>query len=250
VQSDANALTNDNALRTYVEMRPLAGGVTADLLHQAIRGVSMETANRWVDSLNSACKKYEINRSLRRMAAFLGHIALESHGLRKLEESLYYKDAAKVNQKFKAIKTDTEAEGYLRQPEAMANKVYANRLGNGDEASGDGWRYRGRGFIQLTFKDNYAQLSNELKVDFVKNPDLVATPQYAALSAAFFWKKNGLNQLADDARYRALSLRINAGLEGFAEREANRKHALTALCRAILTDMAVALGGAAFSSLL
>lgn len=248
--SAADSFIKDKALRDYVEMRPLTAGLTVGLLRQSIRGVSIARANTWLDSLNSACKTYEINRSLRRMAAFLGHIALESQGLKELEEKLNYTDAERANNKFKAIKTDEEAEAYLRKPEAMANKVYANRNGNGNEASGDGWRYRGRGFIQLTFKSNYAQLSKELKVDFVADPDLVATPQYAAVSAAFFWKKKGLNQLADDAKYMALSLRINAKLDGFAQREHNRKRALSVLCRAVLADMALVLGRGAFSTLL
>jgi putative chitinase len=239
--AENDSFIKDKALRTYVELRPLTGGLTADLLHQAIRGVSVKTATTWVDSLNSACKKYEVTGSLRRIAAFLGHIALESSGLRKLEEGLYYSDPKRINKYFGAIKTDEEAEAFVGHPEALANKAYANRGGNGDEASGDGWRYRGRGFIQLTLKDNYAELSRELKVDFVKNPDLVATPQYAALSAAFFWKKNGLNPLADKEMYRALGLRINSKLLGFAERESNRKRALGVLCRAVLGEMMISL---------
>jgi putative chitinase len=182
------------------------------------------------------------------MAAFLGHIAKESENLNHLEESLYYKDAHRLNLKFAALKTDKEAEAYLRKPEALANKVYANRIGNGDIASGDGWRYRGRGLIQLTGKSNYQDLAKDLKVDFVKDPELVATPKYAAIAAAWFWKKRGLNELADDQRYQALSLKINKKLDSFAEREANRQRALDALCRGVLVNLAMSLRMGGFGS--
>ena len=204
-------------------------------------GVSGAVANRWVEPLNIACRKYEITRSARRLAAFLGHVAKESGSLHRLEEGLYYKEADRVNRKFGAIKTDKEAESYLRKPEALANKVYANRLGNGDTASGDGWKYRGRGLIQVTGKFNYQALAKDLEVDFVKDPDLVATPGYAAISAAWFWKKHGLNELADDEKYTAASLRINKKLDSFPEREANRKRALDALCRGILMNLTMSL---------
>ena len=106
------------------------------------------------------------------MAAFLGHIAHESGSLHNLEENLNYKDPQRLNKIFGAIKTDKEAEAYVNSPEALANKVYANRNGNGDTASGDGWRYRGRGLIQLTGKANYAAFAKDLNVDVVKDPDL------------------------------------------------------------------------------
>jgi putative chitinase len=227
-------------------MRPLAGGLTAGLLRQSMRGVSADTANSWVDWLNAACKRYQITRSLRRMAAFLGHIALESAGLTKLKENLRWTDPKRINKYFDAIKTDEEAKTYVNKPEAFANKIYANRGGNGNEASGDGWKFRGRGLIQLTLKDNYRALKNELKVDFVANPDLVATPQYAALSAAFFWKSKGLNELADEEKYRAAALKVNKKLTGFADREENRKYALRALCRAVLAEMTISVAGGAF----
>jgi putative chitinase len=176
------------------------------------------------------------NRSARRMAAFLGHIAHESGYLRKVEEDLHYKDSQRINEKFKAIKTDEEAEAYVNHPEALANKVYADRNGNGDTASGDGWKYRGRGLIQLTGKANYAAFAKDANVDVVQNPNLVATPQYAALSAAWFFRKHRLNELADAGDYQALSKRINTSLESFPAREAKRKRALEALCLAALVN--------------
>jgi len=132
----------------------------------------------------------------------------------------------------------TESTGaYTRKPEALANKVYANRNGNGDVASGDGWRYRGRGLIQVTGKANYRACGKDLGIDAVKSPELLATPKYAALSAASFWKSHGLNELADAQQYQALSLRINKKLKSFPARENNRKRALNAFCRFQLMQM-------------
>jgi putative chitinase len=221
-------------------MQPLRNGLTASLLRQAVAGVNARRANDWVAALNAACRKYEITHSLRRMAAFLGHIAKESKGLRDLEENMNYKNAQKANHLFRAFKTDADAEPYLSKPEAFANKVYANQGGNGNEASGDGWRYRGRGFIHLTHKNAYKACGRALGADIVKNPELVATPQYAALSAAWFWRSRGLNELADAEMYQALSLRINRKLDSFPEREANRKRALEALCRSMVMDLVFA----------
>jgi putative chitinase len=144
------------------------------------------------------------------------------------------------------FKTAADTQPYVNNPEALANKVYANRIGNGDTASGDGWKYRGRGLIQLTGKDNYAALTKALGVDFVKDPDLVATPQYAALSAAWFWKNHGLNQLADVEDYKALSKRINKSLKSFPQREAKRRHALNALCKAALVNITLAVARRGF----
>lgn len=233
----------------YLELLPLPGGLTVILLQQAMPGVRAVDANTWVIPLNAACKHYEITGSLRRMAAFLGHIAHESGNLRHLEENLNYKDPHRINQTFGAIKTDKEAEAYAHNPEGLANKVYADRAGNGDTASGDGWKYRGRGLIQLTGKANYAAFGQDINVDVVKNPELVATPQYAALSAAWYWKKHRLNRLADAEMYQAVSKGINKSLASFPEREKKRKWALNALCRAVMTDLASSLAHGGFGGL-
>jgi len=229
------------AVRQFVEMQPLPGGLSAALLEESMAGVSGTVAEKWLTALNDACRQYEINRSLRRMAAFLGHIAHESGSLHKVEEGLYYKDAAALNDMFSAFSTDEEAAAYTRKPEALANKVYAKRNGNGDVASGDGWRFRGRGLIQVTGKANYRACGKDLGIDAVKNPELLAVPKYAALSAGSFWKSHGLNELADAEKYQALSLRINKKLKSFPARENNRKRALNALCRAQLMQMSAVL---------
>jgi putative chitinase len=182
--------------------------------------------------------RMKITRSARRMAAFLGHIAHESSYLHAVEENLRYKDADRLTKVFpSAFKTQVDADPYVNKPEALANKVYAKRMGNEDAASGDGWKYRGRGLIQLTGRDNYAAFAKDVNVAIVQNPDLVATPVYAALSAAWFWEKHRLNELADIEAYQALSKRINSSLQSFPEREAKRKYALDVLCRSTLANI-------------
>jgi putative chitinase len=121
------------------------------------------------------------------------------------------------------------AQPYHRNPEKIANKVYADRMGNGDEASGDGFKYRGRGLIQLTGKDNYKACGDALNVDLVENPDLVSSPQYAALSAGWFWDKNKLNQFADANDMTTLTKRINGGTHGLDDRVARTQHAIDVL---------------------
>lgn len=234
-------LSSDNSIREYVEMHPLTGGLTASLLEQAVPGVGDARASQWVAHLNVACREFEITRSIRRMAAFLGHVAHESGSLHKVKENPYYKDARRINNIFGAFSTEAEAEPYIGRPEALANKAYANSNGNGDEASGDGWKYRGRGLIQVTGRGNYAALAKDLDLDVVNDPDLLATPKYAALSAGWYWKKRGLNQLADAQMYQALSRKINKKLDSFPQREARRLRALDVLTRAILTDMTLSI---------
>jgi putative chitinase len=105
-------------------------------------------------------------------------------------------------------------------PEKIANKAYCDRMGNGDEASGDGWKYRGKGLIQLTGKDNYQRFSDATGVDAVGNPELLAEPEMAALSAGWFWSTNGLNALADSKDVLAMTKRINGGTHGLDDRQA------------------------------
>jgi len=223
-----------DVVRGQLETSPLPGGLTARILGQALPRALASKVVHWLVPLNRACERYEIDRSARRLAAFLGHVSLESNDLSATTESLYYRDAHHINGEFRAIKTDAEARAYVRAPQALANKVYANRIGNGDEASGDGWRFRGRGLVQLTGRANYAALSRALGVDFIAQPDLVASSKYAAASAGYFWKSKGLNELADAEMYVALSRRINRSLDKFHERESRRRTALDAICGALL----------------
>jgi putative chitinase len=232
---------DERVIRRYLELHSLPGGLTAALLHQALPGV--KGAGAWVEPVNAACKRFGITDSARRLAAFLGHTAVESVLWRRLEENLAYTTSARLMKVFPStFKTAQDCAPCLNNPAALANKVYANKMGNGDAASGDGWKYRGRGLIHLTGRDNYVALAKDLGVDVAKDPDLLATKkEYAALSAAWFFKKHGLNELADHGSYQALSKRINKSLQSFPEREARRTHALDALCRAILASIISAL---------
>jgi putative chitinase len=111
------------------------------------------------------------------------------------------------------------------QPERIANLVYAGRNGNGDEASGDGWRFRGRGLLQVTGRSNYRSVGEGLEQPFVARPQLLAEPRWACRSAAWWWKRNGLNELADEGRFEDITRRINGGLNGQEERAQLRRRA-------------------------
>lgn len=159
--------------------------------------ISPNQARAFEKPLQSACARYEINTT-RRLAAFLGQCAHESNNFAALEESLYYTTSSRIMQMWpNRVGNEAMARTLLRNPQLLANTVYANRGGNGDTASGDGWKYRGRGIIQLTLKDNYAQAQFENKRPYVDNPDLVAQPWDAALTAAWYWTTHKCNVYVD-----------------------------------------------------
>jgi putative chitinase len=183
-------------------------------------------AAAWLAALNQSMAACAIVTPVRQ-AAFLAQVLVESSEFRQLQEALGY-SAQRLRQVWpKRFPNDAIAAAYAHQPEKLANHIYGERMGNGDEASGDGWRYRGRGLIQLTGRANYASFSRALGVDAVGNPDLLAQPAGAALSAAWFWQAGGLNELADltsgapdDVHFAELTRRINGGLNGLAQRTA------------------------------
>jgi putative chitinase len=175
--------------------------------------------SKWEIPLNQAFVKYDINTS-QRQAAFIGQCAHESANFKTLEENLNYKPEALMRvwpSRFPDLPT---AMKYAHNQEAIANKVYGGRMGNGVEETGDGWKYHGRGLIQLTGKENYANCGSGIGVDLLNNPNLLNTPQYAAMSAAWFWNKKGLNALADAGDYETMTKRINGGLIGLDDRKA------------------------------
>ena len=166
-------------------------------------------------------QKFGINSSLR-LAHFLAQCGHESGGFRLTQENLNY-SAKGLNGIFKKyFPTETAATSYARNPQKIANKVYANRMGNGDEASGDGYKFRGRGYIQLTGKDNYKAFSTFIGEDCIANPDLVAT-KYPLTSAAFFFSKNKLWEICDkgssNEAVAAVTKRVNGGTIGLADRQ-------------------------------
>lgn len=164
--------------------------------------------------------KFQINTPLR-LAHFLAQCGHESGGFRLTQENLNY-SAKGLNGIFKKyFPTEAAAAAYARNPQKIANKVYSNRMGNGTEASGDGYKFRGRGYIQLTGKDNYTAFGKSIGEDMTANPDKVAST-YALLSAAWFFSKNGLHKMADegatDAVVTKITKRVNGGTIGLADR--------------------------------
>lgn len=192
-------------------------------------------AATWIDALNAAMEERQINTP-QRMAAFLAQIAHESGELTHLEEKLSYSAMRMCQVWPKRFPTLESAQPYARNPERLANRVYAGRLGNGDEASGDGWRYRGRGLIQLTGKSNYERCRQALVDDVAANPDLLLQPRGAARSAAWFWESRGLNELADHEPgdddvedFETITVKINGGTVGLPDRMDYWEHALQVL---------------------
>ena len=193
----------------------------------AATGANRENAEKFLPFIQGACKAYDITTPLR-VAGFLSQIGHESGGLAMLEENLNYKAETLMRVWPKRFPTLEFAQQYARNPQKIANSVYANRMGNGDEASGEGWKYRGRGLKQLTGKDNYTAFSKAIGTDFVANPDLLLEPVNAALSAGWFWSANGLNALADKGDVPGMTKRINGGTIGLEQRQALYNKAMTA----------------------
>lgn len=170
----------------------------------------------WYPLVITTLDKYSIN-TLNRVAAFLAQTAEESLDWNVLQENLNYSEQGLLTN-FSHYFTATTAAQYARQPQKIANRVYANRMGNGNEASGDGWNYRGRGLIQITGKAEYNACS---VVGSSANPDILLSQAGALESAAWYWSSHNLNALADQSNIRLITIRINGGVNGLSTREAN-----------------------------
>ena len=170
---------------------------------------------KWEIPLNQVFVKYDIGTP-KRQAAFIGQCAVESANFTRLQENLNYSAQRLTQVWFSRFPNVSMAEPYAHNPEKLANFVYAGRMGNLQD--GDGWKFHGRGLIQLTGRENYANCGSGIGVDIIDNPDLLLTPKYAALSAGWFWNKKGLNALADTQEYGTMTRRINGGLTGLEER--------------------------------
>jgi putative chitinase len=191
-------------------------------------GTSKATADRWVPWLNMTMLKYDIT-SPERQAMFLSQLAHESGSFQHVVENLNYSAEGLLKVFGKYFPTQALAQEYARKPERIANRVYANRMGNGDEASGEGWKYRGRGLIQLTGKNNYASFSLQANNNALLEPELVAEPELAAMSAGWYWATNRLNQIADTGDVKAVTRRVNGGFNGLADRESKYNKLVTVL---------------------
>ena len=175
-----------------------------------------EDIDKVYPALAAAMEEFEIDTP-QRIAMFLAQCAHESAYFSVKRENLNY-SADGLKKIFPKYFANRDASEYNRQPEKIANVVYSNRMGNGDEESGDGWRYCGRGFIQLTGKSNYTACGTALGVDLSENPQYLETPEGAARSAAWFWSKNGLNKFADEGDIKGATKRINGGFIGLEDR--------------------------------
>lgn len=191
---------------------------TVDILTSIFPNTPHKVLNQYVEPLNDICERFDISTKAR-AAAFIAQIGHESAGLTTTKENLNYSTQGLRRVFFKYFKTDAEAAKYARKPEMIASRVYANRMGNGNEASRDGWTYRGRGLLQCTGKNNYAALAKELGKTLDETVVFLETPEGAVTSAAWFWKTNGLNGLADHNRFTDITRRVNGGLNGFEDRK-------------------------------
>lgn len=212
---------------------------------QVCTGSSLVKAQEWLPFIQMVLKAFNIT-SKKRVAAFLAQIGHESAGLKALEENLNYSATglantwpnryAQRNSKGAYVKSpdgkfvpNSLGVKLSRKPQAIANNCYANRMGNGNEASGDGWKYRGRGLKQLTGKSNYAKLTLETGIDFVTDPDKLLDPGYALISACWFWDDNNLSPIADRGDFELLTRKINGGLIGYKQRLALYEKAMKIL---------------------
>lgn len=194
------------------------------MTHDQLQALGID--EKWLEPLNETFAKYDINTS-KRQAAFIGQCAHESDNFTRLEENLNYSPERLIKVWPSRFPDLTTADKYAHSPQFLANKVYAGRLGNNQE--NDGWNFHGRGLIQLTGRENYERCGSSLGVDLVGNPTWLLDPKYAALSSGWFWKKHGLNELADQQEHGMITKRINGGTLGLDDRLQKTTKALAAL---------------------
>jgi len=194
--------------------------ISAEKLHAL--GIGLE----WSEPLTTTFVKFGMV-SPKEQASFIGQASHESGHFRLLEENLNYRAETLMKLWPKRFPTMDEANKYAKNPQLIANHIYSSRMGNRDEASGDGFRFRGRGLFQLTGHDNYWHCGQALGQDFVMNPDLIATPMFATLSAGWFWQTHGCGKLVENPSQ--LCKRINGGLIGLDDRIKQTEHAVAVL---------------------
>lgn len=178
----------------------------------------------WYDAVSRILPDYEIN-TVPRVAAFLAQCAHESANFTALKENLNY-TAASLSRVWPSRFPPAIAEQYAHNQEMIANRAYCDRMGNGPEESGDGWRYAGKGLIQLTGKDNYTRFAESIETPVEQLPEYLGTFEGAVQSACWFWETNGLNQFADAGDILTLTKRINGGTLGLEERTQHYQHAI------------------------
>jgi putative chitinase len=191
--------------------------ITLELLTKLLPATKSDKLQAYVEPLKLISEKYQIN-TVERLAAFLAQLAHESGGFNFVQENLNYSSQGLQTTFKKYFPTLQSTASYARNPQKIASKVYANRMGNGNEQSGDGWKYRGRGLIQLTGKDNYARFATSINKTLDETVEYLSTIQGAVESAAWFWSTNKLNEIADKNDFVTLTKRINGGTIGLAHR--------------------------------
>jgi len=199
--------------------------LTKDQLKQMVKNPYID---HWYSVLEQLLDDYDITTPLR-VAHFVAQCAHESGNFVFIKENLNYKAASLMTVFKKYFPTAELATQYANKPERIANRVYASRMGNGDEASGDGYRYCGRGLIQLTGKDNYTFFAGSLGISVEEASEYLATFEGAAQSACWFWEQNNLNRFADANDVKGLTRAINGGQIGIIDREEHTRHALHVL---------------------
>jgi putative chitinase len=197
--------------------------LTASQLKQMVPGITH--VDHWIEAFDQLLPDYEINTP-KRVAAFIAQCAHESGGFKFLKENLNYKAESLMKTFPKYFSDKDTANAYAKQPVKIANRVYANRMGNGDEASGDGYRYCGRGLIQLTGKSNYSWFAASLEISPDEASEYLETFEGAAQSACWFWENNNLNVEADAGDIKKMTKKINGGYIGLDDRIKHYEHAL------------------------
>ena len=199
---------------------------TKEKLAQIIPG--NPNLDHWYESLCEILPDYDIN-TVQRVSAFLAQCAHESGGFRAIKENLNYKAESLCKVWPRYFPNIDVARQYAQQPEKIANRAYANRMGNGPEESGDGWKFCGRGLIQLTGKDNYSRYAASTEQSLAEASEHLTTFEGCVQSAAWFWEANNLNQYADSGDILTMTKRINGGTLGLEDRQKHYAHAIQVL---------------------
>lgn len=181
-------------------------------------GTPAATRANMLDALNMACSKFNITTPAR-LCGFISQIGHESNGLQAVVENLNYSATALMGVFGRHFSSLDDATHYARQPEKIANRVYASRMGNGNETSGDGWKYKGRGLLQVTGKSNYQSFAVAVGKSLDEAVAYLQTPEGAAMSAGWYWSTHNLNALADKKDVVGMTKAINGGINGLEDRQ-------------------------------
>ena len=203
--------------------------ITLEILQKLCPQTKPAVLKKYAESLHETAEYYDMYVNKKRAAAFVAQVAHESGGFNFVKENLNY-SAKGLQTTFKKYFGDSSvAEAYAKKPEKIANRVYANRMGNGDEASGDGYKFCGRGLIQLTGKTNYTKFAADLGISVDETVAYLETPEGAVSSAGWFWDNNNLNSYCDKDDSVGLTKRINGGTIGLEDRKHHYELALSLL---------------------